>query len=145
VHTEQAVPPVPHAPLTLPVLHTLPWQQPLHVAGEQEPASLHAPPWHTCDEVQMEQGLPRLPHAPPVLPGLHWLPWQQPEGQVVWEQVPFLAHLPPVQICPDEHALHFAPLSPHFLADWATTQLPLLSQQPPHVLGPQAALSSAAV
>ena len=106
---------------------------------------MHEPPWHTCDEVQTAQAWPRLPHAPPVLPGLHSLPWQQPEGQVIWEQVPFLAHLPPVQICPVGHALHLAPWSPHLEAVWTTTQLPLSLQQPPQLLGPHTMLSSTAV
>ncbi len=137
LHSTHALPPLPHVAVELPGRHTLPLQQPdghvcaLHAGVTQTPAV------HDWPDAQLLHCAPLPPHADVVLPGMHTLPAQQPVGHVCGLQVAPPLHTPLLQVWPDAHAAHIAPLPPHaVVAVPARHTLP--SQQPEgHVVGVQ--------
>jgi hypothetical protein len=122
----QALPPLPHAEVEVPLWHTSPWQQPpgqvfaLHVAT-------HEVPLHTVFVPQLAQVAPPVPQAVAVVPDWHTLPWQHPSGQVLALQA--ATHCVPLQLSPEAQAAHVAPPVPQtevVLPGWHT----LPAQQP---------------
>ena len=106
----QDAPARPQAEVELPVLHVVPWQQPVQLPGPQVGVgTTQAPFWHCSPDWQALHCWPFLPQKPKVVPGLQVPPEQQPEqfaGVQVGGGVP---QVPLLHCWPPGHCLHLLP------------------------------------
>lgn len=131
-HSSHATPPVPHALVEVPGMHTFPEQQPLGQvdALHDDVTFTQRPEEHVWLEVHAMQVLPALPHASPDVPDTHWFPEQQPVGQFVALQVLVVLMHAPLEHCSMlPHTSHKSPPRPHAMVDvppmhWLFTQQP---------------------
>ena len=135
----QTPPPEPQAEATLPVLHTVPEQQPLqllvgHVPLQPSTAPAHLPVqsgthWHCpVTQVWLDLQVPQVPPQPSVPQSLPLQLAVHPEQE------------PPLQVLPwiNVQSTHWAPDDPHWSSDVPVRQLVLsLLQHPEQVEGSQ--------
>jgi hypothetical protein len=140
----------PHCMSLVPTKHVLPWQQPGQFVASQFGSKMHTPPpvgpcgaHSTFGPEQLKHWLPPLPHASGSMPGMHWPLAQQPDGQLLGPHVE-VVHAPPTPAsdgkmhCPPVWVQSWQkfPSAPHAMFEEPIWQLPNMSQQPEHVIGP---------
>jgi len=98
----QTEPPVPQRLTLVPLMHVLPWQQPVgHVWGLQIDWITHDWFWHVPPNTeQFWHWLPPAPHAVLEPPATQLLPWQQPNGHVCALHTPTPTQVWPWQLSP---------------------------------------------
>jgi hypothetical protein len=110
-------------------------QQPAQLLGPQVVA-WQAPAWHVSLPGQAAQLLPPTPQALGELPGSQLLPEQQP-GQLPGPQSVGPWQAPPLHTSPGGQVAHDKPPRPQAAVDPPIWQVPVWSQQPGQLLGPQ--------
>ena len=120
----------------MPEAHWLPSQQP---AAQEVAVQVQAPLTQACPLAQSRHAVPPLPQALPLVAVTHLPPAsQQPVQLAALHVVESGWQLPLVHDSPVLQVLHAPPPVPQPDSDEPGTQLPLLSQQPLQLPGPQA-------